>query len=113
MAEKMEENLSPRREINKGDWTAEEDRKLAEVIAVHSPKRWKSIAIKEGEQSRVVIDKEWLEGQEDDRWYYLLGKLLSQRAVNVEAVIRAETPNGWSSRFEGTVQSGAKAGSSQ
>ncbi|OMO66130.1 hypothetical protein COLO4_30760 [Corchorus olitorius] len=46
MAEKMEENLSPRREINKGAWTAEEDRKLAEVIAVHGPKRWKSIAIK-------------------------------------------------------------------
>ncbi|PPD83011.1 hypothetical protein GOBAR_DD20055 [Gossypium barbadense] len=40
----MEKNLSLKRfDVNKGAWTAEEDRKLAEVIAVHGAKRWKTI----------------------------------------------------------------------
>ena len=34
--------------ISRGAWTPEEDRKLAEVIAVHGAKRWKSIALKAG-----------------------------------------------------------------
>lgn len=34
--------------VNKGAWTAEEDQKLAEVIAIHGAKRWKSIAAKAG-----------------------------------------------------------------
>ena len=33
---------------NKGAWTAEEDRKLAEVIATHGAKRWRTIASKAG-----------------------------------------------------------------
>lgn len=36
--------LSTKKEVNKGAWTAEEDRKLAEVIALHGAKRWKTIA---------------------------------------------------------------------
>ncbi|KAG7036413.1 hypothetical protein SDJN02_00030, partial [Cucurbita argyrosperma subsp. argyrosperma] len=32
--------------VNKGAWTAEEDQKLAEVIAIHGAKRWKTIAAK-------------------------------------------------------------------
>lgn len=34
--------------FNKGAWTAEEDRKLAEVIATHGPTKWKTIAAKTG-----------------------------------------------------------------
>ncbi|KAE8693607.1 Transcription factor TT2 [Hibiscus syriacus] len=36
------------KEVNRGDWTAEEDKKLAQVIEIHGPKRWKSIAAKAG-----------------------------------------------------------------
>ena len=35
---------STKKEINKGAWTREEDQKLAEVIAVHGAKKWKTIA---------------------------------------------------------------------
>lgn len=34
--------------LSKAAWTPEEDKKLAEVIAVHGAKRWKSIASKAG-----------------------------------------------------------------
>ncbi|XP_057505373.1 transcription factor MYB3-like [Actinidia eriantha] len=36
------------KEFNRGAWTAEEDRKLAEVIEVNGPRRWKTIAAKAG-----------------------------------------------------------------
>ncbi|KAK4789782.1 hypothetical protein SAY86_017086 [Trapa natans] len=32
------------KESSRGAWRAEEDRKLAEAIAVHGPKRWKTLA---------------------------------------------------------------------
>ncbi|KAJ9147689.1 hypothetical protein P3X46_029819 [Hevea brasiliensis] len=34
--------------MNRGAWTAEEDRKLAEYIEVHGAKRWKTVAMKAG-----------------------------------------------------------------
>ncbi|XP_054780935.1 transcription factor MYB3-like [Prosopis cineraria] len=34
--------------LSKAAWTSEEDRKLAEVTAIHGAKRWKSIAVKAG-----------------------------------------------------------------
>uniref|UniRef100_F6H852 Uncharacterized protein n=1 Tax=Vitis vinifera TaxID=29760 RepID=F6H852_VITVI len=34
--------------MNKGAWTSEEDRKLAEYIEVHGAKRWKTVAFKSG-----------------------------------------------------------------
>ncbi|GAB2274188.1 hypothetical protein Dimus_008956 [Dionaea muscipula] len=42
------EGSSHKKVVNKGAWTAEEDRKLAEFIEVHGPRRWKTIAIKAG-----------------------------------------------------------------
>lgn len=33
---------------NRGAWTAEEDQKLAQVIEIHGPKRWKKVAAKAG-----------------------------------------------------------------
>ncbi|GAB2300840.1 hypothetical protein Dimus_034874 [Dionaea muscipula] len=34
--------------VNKGAWTAEEDRKLAQYIELHGARRWKTIALKAG-----------------------------------------------------------------
>ncbi|KAF2315051.1 hypothetical protein GH714_038030 [Hevea brasiliensis] len=34
--------------MNRGAWTAEEDRKLAEYIEVNGAKRWKTVAMKAG-----------------------------------------------------------------
>ncbi|KAM7259831.1 hypothetical protein ACFE04_015572 [Oxalis oulophora] len=33
---------------NKGAWTAEEDRQLAEFIEIHGAKKWKTVAVKSG-----------------------------------------------------------------
>ncbi|KAJ0089889.1 hypothetical protein Patl1_13775 [Pistacia atlantica] len=35
-----------KKEANRGAWTAEEDQKLAQVIEIHGPKRWRSVAAK-------------------------------------------------------------------
>ena len=35
---------STKKVMNKGAWTAEEDRKLAEYIEIHGAKRWKTVA---------------------------------------------------------------------
>lgn len=46
----MASRVSPftKKEANRGAWTAEEDHKLAQVIAVHGAKRWKFAAMKAG-----------------------------------------------------------------
>jgi myb proto-oncogene protein len=36
------------KDANRGAWTAEEDKKLAQVIEIHGPKRWKKVAAKAG-----------------------------------------------------------------
>ncbi|XAR57500.1 hypothetical protein NMG60_11025663 [Bertholletia excelsa] len=47
MAPKSAEE-SAKKVYNKGAWTAEEDRKLAQYIEVHGAKKWKTVAIKAG-----------------------------------------------------------------
>ncbi|XP_047328440.1 transcription factor MYB3-like [Impatiens glandulifera] len=42
----MEEKA--KNEFSKGAWTSEEDKKLAESIQIHGPKRWKTVAVKSG-----------------------------------------------------------------
>ncbi|GLT49154.1 hypothetical protein SLA2020_227320 [Shorea laevis] len=42
------EGSANKKVMNRGAWTAEEDRKLAEYIEIHGPKRWKTIALKAG-----------------------------------------------------------------
>lgn len=39
---------SSKKEVNRGSWTAEEDQKLAQVIEIQGPRRWKSVATKAG-----------------------------------------------------------------
>ncbi|XP_057799442.1 transcription factor MYB114-like isoform X2 [Salvia miltiorrhiza] len=34
--------------LNKGAWSVDEDTTLAQYVALHGPKRWKSVAIKSG-----------------------------------------------------------------
>ncbi|EEF27350.1 conserved hypothetical protein [Ricinus communis] len=46
MAPKKSSEASTKIVMNKGAWTAEEDRKLAQFIEVHGAKRWKTIATK-------------------------------------------------------------------
>ncbi|KAJ6361719.1 hypothetical protein OIU78_002193 [Salix suchowensis] len=41
-----------KKEANRGAWTAEEDQKLAQVIEIHGPKRWRSVAVKAVRSSR-------------------------------------------------------------
>nr|WRO64619.1 MYB transcription factor protein [Rosa persica] len=38
------------KEVNRGSWTAEEDQRLAQVIEVHGPRKWKSVATKAAAQ---------------------------------------------------------------
>nr|URY18791.1 MYB protein [Zanthoxylum bungeanum] len=42
------DNASTKRVMNRGSWTAEEDRNLAEYIEIHGAKRWKTVATKSG-----------------------------------------------------------------
>jgi myb proto-oncogene protein len=37
-----------KKDANRGTWTAEEDQKLAQVIEIHGPKRWKKVAADAG-----------------------------------------------------------------
>ena len=38
--------ITSKRAMNRGAWTPEEDRKLAQCIEIHGAKRWKTVAIK-------------------------------------------------------------------
>lgn len=46
---------SAKKVMNKGAWTAEEDRKLSEYIEIHGAKRWKTVAVKSGHLSHLTI----------------------------------------------------------
>ncbi|KAI3468978.1 hypothetical protein Pfo_025641 [Paulownia fortunei] len=48
MAKKNDGANAAQRSLNKGAWTADEDRTLTQYIEKHGPKRWKSLTIKSG-----------------------------------------------------------------
>lgn len=58
MANMKKEGVKPMENMtnmpNKGAWTAEEDRKLAEVIAIHGARKWKTIAAKAGKCTHIL-----------------------------------------------------------
>ncbi|GLT49728.1 hypothetical protein SLA2020_232650 [Shorea laevis] len=121
-------DVPTKQKVNKGAWTAEEDRKLAEVIAIHGAKRWKAIAAKAGlnrcgkscrlrwmNYLRPNIKRGNISDQEEDlilRLHKLLGNRWSLIAGRLPGRTDNEIKNYWNSHLSKKInqkekQSGA------
>ncbi|GLU22460.1 hypothetical protein SLE2022_385330 [Rubroshorea leprosula] len=123
---KREINSNQRKEVNKGAWTAEEDRKLAEVIAIHGAKRWKTIAAKAGlnrcgkscrlrwmNYLRPNIKRGNISDQEEDlilRLHKLLGNRWSLIAGRLPGRTDNEIKNYWNSHLSKKIKLKEKQG---
>ncbi|XP_041019100.1 transcription factor MYB4-like isoform X2 [Juglans microcarpa x Juglans regia] len=117
---KAKNNVSIKKEANKGAWTAEEDRRLAEVIASHGPKRWKTIAAKAGlnrcgkscrlrwlNYLRPNIKRGNISDQEEDlilRLHKLLGNRWSLIAGRLPGRTDNEIKNYWNSHLSKKIK---------
>ncbi|KDP40706.1 hypothetical protein JCGZ_24705 [Jatropha curcas] len=129
--ETLKSMKSKKEAINKGAWTAEEDRKLAEVISIHGAKRWKIIAAKAGlnrcgkscrlrwlNYLRPNIKRGNISDQEEDlilRLHKLLGNRWSLIAGRLPGRTDNEIKNYWNSHLSKKInkkeklQSGANS----
>ncbi|KAI8544682.1 hypothetical protein RHMOL_Rhmol08G0314600 [Rhododendron molle] len=112
--------------MNRGAWTAEEDRKLAEVIEIHGPKRWKKIATKAGldrcgkscrlrwmNYLRPNIKRGNITDQEEDlilRLHKLLGNRWSLIAGRLPGRTDNEIKNYWNSHLSKKISQVEKHG---
>ncbi|KAG4194970.1 hypothetical protein ERO13_A06G082300v2 [Gossypium hirsutum] len=108
------------KEVNRGAWTAEEDQKLAQVIDLHGPKRWKSIAAKAGLKRsgkscrlrwmnylRPNIKKGNISDQEEDlilRLHKLLGNRWSLIAGRLPGRTDNQIKNYWNSHLSKKIK---------
>ncbi|XP_059643080.1 transcription factor WER-like [Cornus florida] len=121
-------NESIKKQFNRGSWTAEEDRKLAEVIEIHGAKRWKKIAAKAGldrcgkscrlrwlNYLRPNIKRGNISDQEEDlilRLHKLLGNRWSLIAGRLPGRTDNEIKNYWNSHLSKKMSQNEKQSTS-
>ncbi|XP_022751778.1 transcription factor MYB114-like [Durio zibethinus] len=117
-------NKCTRKEVNRGAWTVEEDQKLAQVIEIHGPRRWKSVAAKAGlnrcgkscrlrwmNYLRPNIKRGNISDQEEDlilRLHKLLGNRWSLIAGRLPGRTDNEIKNYWNSRLSKKIKQNEK-----